>query len=681
MKKFHAFFIVLLLGAFELSRGISINYEWVKQIGGPNAEYANCIALDQAKNIYIAGYFLDTTDFDPGPNVSNLIAAGGRDIFIAKYSANGSLLWVQKIGGTTNDEAKAITVDSENNIYITGYFEGTVDFNPHPFLTSSLTSNGGKDIFVCKFNSSGAFQWVRRFGGSGEDEGKSITIDRKGNIISTGVFYQTVDFNPGPETFNLTSSGSADVYISKLDGEGNFIWAKKVGGTDAQVGNSVAVDTNKNIYIGGNFYETADFDPGTNSQNLTSKGWQDGFLLKLDSAGNYLWVKQIGGKSFDNVAKVSIDAFNNVFITGYISDSIDLDLAEVTDNYYAPTKNTIICKFSSSGNFKWVKYLKSNSINEGIDILADDNGDINVLGYLNGLSIIDTDSIQTNGNTDIYYIKIRRNGTVLYTSSFGGIQYDSPGAIAIDNMGNKILGGSFSAKIGFNTINHDTLSSVGANDIFILKFSECENTYDTIDVTACYKYVSPSGNYTWTQGGTYTDILPNSKGCDSLITINLTINRVTNITTTVSNGITITANNSNATYRWLNCNNNYSVINNQTQQSFTPTTNGSYAVELTENGCVDTSACVSITAVSISNENVEKLQIGPNPTNGEITIKFGHNVNKIQVIVKNVLGSIVLSQEILANEPASIFINGPSGIYVIEVIANNKRSIHKIIKT
>ena len=217
----------------------------------------------------------------------------------------------------------------------------------------------------------------------------------------------------------------------------------------------------------------------------------------------------------------------------------------------------------------------------------------------------------------------------------------------------------------------DNGTNSGSAYLFTLSCS----TSSTINLTVCNSYTSPSGNYTWTNSGTFLDTIPNIAGCDSLITIDLTVNTVD--TSVTENGITLTANTLGATYQWLDCDNSYSSISGETGQSFTATVNGNYAVEITENGCTDTSFCYSITSVGINEQYLQQdIEIYPNPTTGIISIS-GKNIESIEIV--NIEGQIIKLIK-WNNEKCNIDLSPrPKGIYLIKIITYNGIIIRKIV--
>lgn len=255
--------------------------QWAQSMGGTGSDVGNSIALDAGGNILVTGTFEATADFAPGAGVQNLTSAGGSDIFVAKYNPSGGLTWVQSAGGPLNDNGASIATDASGQIYVTGDFQFTANFCTP---VQSFTTGGLLDIFVWKLAASGNCLWVRQMGGFSSpstDRGTSIAVDGTGNVFTTGHFREPTDFDPGPLTYTLTPASGDDIYISKLDAQGNFMWAKQMGGQANDYGYGIALDAVGCIYTTGPFGGTADFDPGPNVVNLTSAGGGDGFVHKL----------------------------------------------------------------------------------------------------------------------------------------------------------------------------------------------------------------------------------------------------------------------------------------------------------------------------------------------------------------------------------------------------------------
>ncbi len=185
-----------------ISQANDVGYNWAKIMGGTGGDFGYSIAIDSGGNVYTIGYFAGTTDLDPGVGTANFTSAGSNDIFISKLDSSGAFVWAKKIGSTGDDAGNSIFIDLNDNIYIAGYYNGTVSFGP-----TNLISAGGYDIFVSKLNTSGNFVWAKSMGGTGEDQANSVITDSNGNIYTTGYFKLTADFDPGADPYNLTSAG------------------------------------------------------------------------------------------------------------------------------------------------------------------------------------------------------------------------------------------------------------------------------------------------------------------------------------------------------------------------------------------------------------------------------------------------------------------------------------------
>lgn len=207
----------------------------------------------------------------------------------------------------------------------------------------------------------------------------------------------------------------------------------------------------------------------------------------------------------------------------------------------------------------------------------------------------------------------------------------------------------------------------------------CENTSETIARTGCNRYVSPSKKYTYTKSDTYYDTIPNATGCDSIITINLTINS-TDVSVTNSSP-TLTSNATGATYQWLDCNKNFTKINNAKSRAYVANSNGNYAVEVTQNGCIDTSLCINLSNVQIlENTFGTSVKLFPNPTNNEVNIELGKHYNEVSVIVRNALGQEVMKESLNNTNAFKLNIPGETGLYILELHATGHKALLRVLK-
>jgi hypothetical protein len=465
MKKNRTMLFALIIGIIA---GNAQTYQWAKSMGGISLDGGNSIALDSSGNVYTTGAFGETVDFDPGSGISNLTSAGGTDIFISKLDAAGNFLWAKRLGGENNDGVTSIASDDSGNVYTTGTFEGTVDFDPGAG-TSNLTAINS-DIFISKLDAAGNFVWAKKIGGY---RSASIAVDESGNVYTTGDFLATVDFDPGTGISNLTSAGGNDIFILKLDAAGNFLWAKRLGGLHSDEGTAIAVDGTGNVYTTGNFDYTTNFDPGSGISNLTSAGNDDIFISKLDSAGNFLWAKRLGGTNYDYAYSIVVDDSGNVYTTGSFEGTADFNPGPGISNLTSAGGTDIfISKLNAAGDFVWAKSMGGIYADAAWSIAIDSDDNVYTTGFFSDTADFDPGAGISNLTAEfsqIFISKIDSAGDFLWAVSMGGDESRSF-CIVVDGSGNVYTTGYFFGTADFNPGGAtSSLTSQGGIDIFVSK--------------------------------------------------------------------------------------------------------------------------------------------------------------------------------------------------------------------
>ncbi|GJM32513.1 MAG: hypothetical protein DHS20C18_15140 [Saprospiraceae bacterium] len=472
MKKFTTFFLTLL--PFF---GFSQTYEWAAVTGDTLTENSNALAIDASGNVYTTGVFIGTVDFDPGAGTFNLTAGGTADIFIQKLDALGNFVWAKQIITTGQGHGESIVVDASGNIYVTGGFDGTADFDPGAG-TFNYTSGGGiVNAFILKLDAAGDFVWAKYALSTGTSVPRDLAVDASGNVYSTGNFEETTDFDPGSGTAMLTSLAFRDAYIQKHDAAGNLLWVKQVSGTDISEGKSLAVDASGNTYITGKFWGTADFDPGVGVMSLTSAGADDTFILKLDTSGDLVWVKQMGGIDYEYGYSIEVDPAGNIYTTGSFQATVDFDPGVGTVNLTSAGLDDIyMIKLDAAGDFVWAKQIGGTGSELSFSTVVDIVGNVYIAGAFEGTVDMDpgvgTTSLTSVGSFDIFFLKLDDMGDFIWVKHIGGIGIDFPFSMAVDASANLYATGLFEDTVDFDPeagIANQT--SAGSFDIFVLKLN------------------------------------------------------------------------------------------------------------------------------------------------------------------------------------------------------------------
>jgi hypothetical protein len=522
--------MALLLLLLICSKNVSVaqTLMWAKNMGGSMADHGRATAFDASGNMYTTGNFRGTGDFDPGTGVANLTSAGDNDAFVSKLDPSGNFLWAKGFGGTSIDIGSAIAVDAQNNVYSVGAFRDLVDFNPGAGV-DQRTAAGNSDIYIHKLDAAGNYVWVKTIGDVGADGANTVLVDANGDILIAGRFTGTVDFDPNVGVHNLTATGGG--FVMKLSSSGNLIWAKPTGG----LVNSVKADANGNIYITGNFTGTANFHTGGGTSNLTSNGSNDVFVSKLDALGNFLWAVNMGGTGSDQGNGLAVDAAGNVYTVGVFTGTADFNPGAGVENLVsAGGSDMFISKLNTSGDFVWAKRVGGASADEAFTVNLDGSGNVYIGGRFQ--NIVDFDPGPGIANItatnliwmlyDGFILKLNSNGEYVWAISMGSDDAaEYVYSLNIDANDYIYATGVFGATANFAPApGVSMLTSNGSDDIFVMKLAQPScNTYATLTMTACDTFSLNGTSYT--SSGTYTQTIPNAANCDSIITLILTINQ------------------------------------------------------------------------------------------------------------------------------------------------------------
>ncbi len=430
----------ILIGMF--SNAQTPTYQWAKLTGTPDLKPTSTV-VDSSGNVYSIGQFEGTIDFDPSTAVFNL-TAGGKDGYVTKFDSSGNFVWAFKIGGFLDDYAKSINLDSTGNLIIGGNYKYTADFDPSA-ATFNLTSGFGfvYNSFILKITPSMEFVWVKHFT-NWENQLMGLQIDASDNIIATGKFGSTVDFDPNAGTTNMVAPSNTDraFYLVKLTSTGDLIWAKKYAdevGVGSEIIYDFKMDTQGNIYTIGSVNGSADFDPNTTNTLVNIANYSEVFVQKLDANANLIFVKKFGTQSVSRIIPkdLLIDSNGNIFIGGGWQFPTDFDPGTGTF-ILDPAVNTLangnfILKLSNTGDFVWVKtplsqvitngnQLPGTTIYGGITMKNDEiyqTGRVKSGVYFGSIFVL-TNAIVGDFDNNVYIAKLDNNGDYQWAINLQG---------------------------------------------------------------------------------------------------------------------------------------------------------------------------------------------------------------------------------------------------------------------
>ncbi len=366
------------------------NHQWSKSFGDSSDQNGTGLAIDSLNNIIIVGYFDGTIDLGGG----SLISADPADIFLAKFDSSGNHIWSKKFGDLDSQKGYSIAVDIFDNILITGHFQYMVDFGGSP-----LTSAGGYDIFLAKFDATGNHQWSHSFGESSSQEGLCVVTDSVGHVYMTGGFDGSVDFGGGV----LTSSGGTDIFLATFDASGNHLWSKKFGDSSSQKCRIMAVDSSENIIITGEFVGTVDFggDPLTSTD-----GSYDIYLVKFDSMGNCIWSSRYGDWSDEVSYGIYVDSSDSIIITGLFFGPLNFGNNPLMSTGAC---DVFLAKFDSMGTHVWSNQYGDSDYQGGISLACDNLNNIILLGVFAGSINFGSGPLISAGGSDIFLAKFDKH--------------------------------------------------------------------------------------------------------------------------------------------------------------------------------------------------------------------------------------------------------------------------------
>jgi len=456
--------------------------QWTARLSSPVSEFGFGIAAGPAGSVYVTGQMRTTTgvmtafNWDGTAFGATLPNANSDDAFVVKYNSGGLVQWVARIAAIQSDTGTAIAVNPvDDSVYVTGYTgSGRVVYNSDGTTFTSSTTFGTGDGFVVKYNSNGIAQWLAAIRTGGViDSGLALATDSLGNLYASGIgIFSTITITNGSGTSALTlpDDGSATSIVVKYNSGGTVQWAARQASTGLDTGYAVAVDPDRNVYVGGRYQSSTltVYNAGTSgtafATTLTNSGSDDVFIAKYNESGAVQWCARLESAGSEIGFGMTTDLSGNVYIGGNYTSA--LTARSFDDNAFATTlaatggtKNAFLAKYSSSGSVQWITRLNSPSEIQALGISSDSAGNIYVSGFFStsmtmfsqgGASAAFTAT--STGSFDAFLAKYNSNGVAQWLLPRGSTVLDKSFAVAADATGTTYQTGVYAGSMTPGTI-------------------------------------------------------------------------------------------------------------------------------------------------------------------------------------------------------------------------------------
>lgn len=617
--------------------------DWTTQAGGLGYQETTDIAVDADGNVISVGHFQASIDLDPGPGTAIFSSAGFTDLFIQKLDANGNYVWGGKIGGGSSSEAAyGVATDGDGNVYVTGTFDETTDFDISPSSSSTMAGLAGTsaDIFVLKLTAAGGYVWSVPAAGTGADLGKEIAVDEFGNVYVAGVFRNTCEFaDMSGGSVSYTAWAGDDVFVWKLNSAGTTGWVHVFASTAADAVSDITLDVFR-ILVTGSFGNTFDEDgwDGPIGSSEMSKGGKDTFLAELNSSGDVVRKAFFGSAGDDVPGGMDVNSAGDVLLAGYFKGTLDFDPgadstkltpgAGIADGYVVSLDNTF--------GFNWAVNTGSTGGDGFTDLSVDGADNIWVAGTFE--DTLDADF--SPGGTAVFAATSVSDGIV----------------INMDASGNYVWAGHLASTLLMTIYDLQT----GPGTVAISGYFT-----DSLEV-------DPSAGISWMVSEEFTDGF----------TLKL------DICTATTPGIYFTAPTLSTdpgftSWQWML---DGTPIVGAISPTYVPTTTGDYSVQVTDLiGCTFISDTINVIITARADAATSQaLTLYPNPTAGLFTLSSTVPAGEYTVRILDLRGSLLRTAAVTAqagNLNLTLDLSAePAGMYIVEMDHGGERSHGRIVK-
>lgn len=659
MKKIIILNIFILLIFFRLE---SQDFGNAISFGDWQSDDLTFVETNSVGNILVVGSFEYTVDFDPGPDVIEFTyVENTADIYLAMYNQNLELEWVEVIVATNSFELNQLVLDENDNIYLLGSAEGVVSVD-----SGFGNQVSGDDIFafLVKYDANGNYQWMNGIDDQTTEESyadyRRLNFKNDGSLELLSLLQGEVDVDPDFFVTELYDAGSQSWVISNYAAiDGDFLSIN-----DSQFG----IPEHLSKMPNGNFLSA-------------TLGWTGLNIYVHDPDGTSLFGGILGGSfdSFSRVIDMEFDTDENIYVLGHFSDILDFDLG-IGENSLTPTLSDIfLVKYTSELELIWAKHITGTSNLNPRDLEVHSN-EVYITGsFYENIDLDPSSEILEYNIPDVhsgFVSKFDSNGNLIWGHVMTGTYGSLPSGLGVAPEGTISIGGNFSSEM--DPYDGVTLIGEGDLDCFVFTIEQCFSTYGDENYSNCGPITI--NDETYNKSGVYEQYLINNLGCDSVLSLQVTIDNPIDLSIEWADGQLQTSDLT-ENYQWIDCDDNNNLIAGEIESTFIPDISGSYALTGYNGACSDTSACESIVIVSIPEEldYLDGIEIFPNPSNGPLQIQW-RNGEKIKSIeIYNELGQKVYGDSSSFSSPYVLDNLGLKGIYFLKIEFENFGLVSKVL--
>lgn len=453
------------------------------RVGFTGADFARAVVVDGSGNAYVAGYFAGTVDFDPSATgATGRVASGPSDISVAKYTSTGALAWVYSIGGTDTDTPYDIELGTGGAVYVAGTVSAGAVCNG-----KVVPNGGGHDILLMRLSASGTCDWALGIGSEGEDEARAMLVEPSGDVVITGAFSGTVDFDPGPGAALLVSRGGRDGFVARYGADGTFKNVVQFGGVLDDAGSAIARTAEGDLVVGGEFRDVATFGSALAPLLLTSAGDADYFVARFTSQLGLQWGIRGGGTGTDQLGlnSLGIDGLGRIWVAGTFTGVADLDPSPAAVLVTSQGSSDIfVARYDANGVLAGVARSIGGSGGEGVDNLRIDGaGNVYLAGWFqNSVDFDPTVGTRvvvakgTQGAGDAFVLSLNSDGNLRWVDPIGSViagdaNLAIASGLALGGDGSLWAVGRFFGQVTFDLTNLTVQAqSLGDADQFVARY-------------------------------------------------------------------------------------------------------------------------------------------------------------------------------------------------------------------